>query len=120
MRRPPAPAVNAPPSTGPMASEPPMASHSPKHSSFERRREHIAAALAAQKAGTQTGTARTGDGGSGGAVAAVMADLAVLQKARRDAGVGEGEGEGGNEEEWRPPEGQTGDGKTRLNEALGY
>jgi hypothetical protein len=59
------------------------------------------------------------------AVASVASDLEVLHRARQGAGGALGtwhdeREEGGAEGAWRPPEGQTGDGRSKLNDALGY
>ena len=50
--------------------------------------------------------------------AKVMADLAVLSSAK--GGVEESREDGTHDGVWQPPSGQTGDGKTKLNQALGY
>ena len=49
----------------------------------------------------------------------VLADLEVLRKAQR-AGHAAEAGEEEHEAAWQPPQGQKGDGKTALNEKLGY
>lgn len=90
----------------------------PAQSSYESRRAHIAQALAATNTGSVAADEAVG-GGNADATAAVLADLAVLQAARGGGGGGD---EAGDEAaaEWRPPEGQRGDGRTRLNDQLGY
>ena len=45
---------------------------------------------------------------------------AKLQKTRRRPAAGGGGGGGDSDPEWRPPAGQTGDGRTSLNAKLGY
>ena len=67
-------------------------------------------------------------GGARSAEAQLAADLALLQRTAQsggDAGRGKaggpeagGAGDGGAS--WRPPEGQKGDGRTSLNDLLGY
>jgi hypothetical protein len=58
----------------------------------------------------------------------VLADLAVLQQARRRAAHAEDEAAdeaaaaagAAAATEWRPPQGQKGDGRSSLNDKLGY
>jgi hypothetical protein len=61
----------------------------------------------------------------------VLADLAVLSSAKRGYGGEVQESENGEDDknmgpdkateaEWKPPENQTGDGRTKLNDLLGY
>ncbi len=68
------------------------------------------------------------------AEAKVLADLALLKSARNRGLAGSEDATGGGEAsaaasdegdaaaaaEWRPPEGQRGDGRTKLNDLLGY
>ena len=56
---------------------------------------------------------------AGGAHAAsgLLADLALLQGADR---LGSQAGAGDGAEQWKPPENQKGDGRTKLNDLLGY
>ncbi|GIL63581.1 hypothetical protein Vafri_17621 [Volvox africanus] len=61
---------------------------------------------------------RTG-GGGGSAEAAVAADLEVLAAARRRREE-LAAAEAAEAAQWRPPEGQRGDGRTSLNDKLGY
>lgn len=94
-------------------------------SSYAARRQHIAAALAAKTGG---GAA---DGPSEGAIppqdaaAKVMADLEVLKHAKKGVSVVDDLEEMSevDVEEWRKrreQEGQAGDGRTKLNDLLGY
>lgn len=104
----------------------------------------IAAALAEQKARAGS-AAGSGGGAAQDAASKVLADLALLSKARQGAVADEddeaeqerqrreweaqrqrqrqqrqGSSSGDAAEEWQPPSGQTGDGRTSLNEKLGY
>lgn len=71
-----------------------------------------------QRPAREVGQAVQPGGKAQDAQAKLLADLAALQQAsRRGPEAGAGEGAAG---EWRPPSGQTGDGRTSLNERLGY
>lgn len=94
-------------------------------SSYEARRAHIAKELALRAEGSenppkskpiQPGTTPQDQ---------VLADLGLLLagRCRRTTEESEeqpGRGEKGHEKEWRPPAGQSGDGRSRLNDAFGY
>lgn len=55
------------------------------------------------------------------AAASVADKLAVLSRLKNRGGAGSiEEEEGGGMMDWKPPEGQTGDGRTALNDQLGY
>ena len=60
------------------------------------------------------GTARAG---GAHAASGILADLALLQGADDSGGRAE---DGDGTERWKPPEDQKGDGRTKLNDLLGY
>ncbi|PRW44332.1 Kanadaptin isoform B [Chlorella sorokiniana] len=140
-------AAGAPAGSSPAAAQAQQQAQQPEESNFEKRRKMIAAALAEQKA--RAGGAAGGGGSGGGAAqdaaSKVLADLALLSRARQGAAADEDDeaeqerqrreweaqrqrqkqkqqqgGGGDAAEEWQPPEGQTEDGRTSLNEKLGY
>ncbi|KAK9833306.1 hypothetical protein WJX81_005069 [Elliptochloris bilobata] len=86
-------------------------------------REEVTARAAAAKAAagvTSGGAADPKLGGAASAEAQLAADLALLQGSGRegaDLERGEPRDEGGP---WQPPKGQKGDGRTSLNDVLGY
>lgn len=88
------------------------------------RREHVLRELAALKSDAGSGGRRDGDGGGDAPAVGVEADLTVLRAARQRAATGVGEDDAQdaarNEVGWAPPAGQTGDGRTSLNDRLGY
>jgi len=106
-----------------------------ERSAYEKRRAGIAASLQALKssaAQSQIEAAQETDE----ATAKVLADLAVLQQAKRgsvsaasEAAEGEKEGKKdlgsaevgkGDDATWLPPDNQKGDGRTSLNDKFGY
>lgn len=104
-----------------------------EQSAYENRRAGIAASLQALKSSSsqpQRKAAQEADA----ATAKVLADLAVLQQAKRGSvarveGIeGEEEGKAGGSAEmekekditWLPPDSQKGDGRTSLNDKFGY
>ena len=95
----------------------------------------LSRAEVAKRAPAAVGAARTLNpgadpklGGAAAAEAALAADLALLQRRaqaggdtdRGAAGAPEAGRAGDEAAAWRPPEGQKGDGRTSLNDLLGY
>lgn len=77
------------------------------------RHAEVAAKLEALKRDKQR--AKQHQNAASQAQAKVLEDLALLSGASKGAGAAAEE-----MEEWRPPQGQTGNGRTSLNDKLGY
>lgn len=86
------------------------------------------APAAAGAAGSKTPGADSKLGGAAAAEAALAADLVLLQRQaqvggnpdRGNADASDAGHAGDEAAAWRPPEGQKGDGRTSLNDLLGY
>ncbi len=91
--------------------------------SREELRAQASAAAAKQRSGAAAGEKPQPQGG-------LIADLALLQRGAMsladaeelpEGAAVEADGAGSGEEPvWQPPQGQRGDGRTKLNDALGY